>query len=185
MAESFQSPASYPGARVAAQDTNRVLRNTYWLLALSMTRIIVKPVLALAEGAERVRSGDLTVQLPITSEDELGILTGGFNSMVSTIHEKTDVCVHVITECQKYLGRDVDAHTIHCFPVDALGDLVHVLQGHPSQEILALAVRQDVSLIMISSQGKSWSRQIRVGSTAFDVVRQAESPVLVVRPGKK
>ena len=60
------------------------------LLALSMTRIIVKPVLALAEGAERVRSGDLTVRLPITSEDELGILTGGFNSMVSTIQEKTD-----------------------------------------------------------------------------------------------
>jgi len=62
---------------------------------------------------------------------------------------------------------------------------VHVLQGHPSQEILALAMKQDVSLIMMSSQGKSWSRQIRVGSTTFDVVRQAESPVLVVRPGKK
>jgi class 3 adenylate cyclase len=60
------------------------------LLALSITRIIVKPVLALADGAERVRSGDLTVQLPITSEDELGILTGGFNSMVSTLQEKTD-----------------------------------------------------------------------------------------------
>jgi len=50
----------------------------------------VRPVLALAEGAERVRSGDLTVQLPVTSEDELGILTGGFNSMVSTLQEKTD-----------------------------------------------------------------------------------------------
>ena len=60
------------------------------LLALSITRIIVRPVLALAEGAGRVRSGDLTVRLPITSEDELGILTGGFNSMVSTIQEKTD-----------------------------------------------------------------------------------------------
>ena len=62
---------------------------------------------------------------------------------------------------------------------------VHVLQGRPSQEILALARKQDVSLILMSSQGKSWSRQIRVGSTTFDVVRQAESPVLVVRPGKK
>jgi len=60
------------------------------LLALSITRIIVRPVLALAEGAEKVRSGDLTVRLPITSEDELGILTGGFNSMVSTIQERTD-----------------------------------------------------------------------------------------------
>jgi class 3 adenylate cyclase len=60
------------------------------LLALAITRTIVRPVLALADGAERVRSGDLTVRLPITSEDELGILTGGFNSMVSTLQEKTD-----------------------------------------------------------------------------------------------
>jgi class 3 adenylate cyclase len=60
------------------------------LLALSITRIIVRPVLALAQGAERVRSGDLTVRLPITSQDELGTLTGGFNSMVSSLQEKTD-----------------------------------------------------------------------------------------------
>lgn len=58
---------------------------------------------------------------------------------------------------------------------------VHVLQGHPAEEILALAKKQDASLIMMGSQGKSWSRQIRVGSTTFDVARRAERPVLVVR----
>jgi nucleotide-binding universal stress UspA family protein len=36
----------------------------------------------------------------------------------------------------------------------------------------------------MSSQGKSWSKQIRAGSTTFDVARRAECPVLVVRPGK-
>ena len=61
---------------------------------------------------------------------------------------------------------------------------VHVLQGPPSDEILSLGKKQDVSLIMMSSQGKSWRRQIRVGSTTFDVVRRSESPVLVVRPAK-
>ena len=61
---------------------------------------------------------------------------------------------------------------------------VHVLQGSPSDEILSLAKKHDVSLIMMSSQGKSWRRQIRVGSTTFDVVRRSESPVLVVRPAK-
>ena len=61
---------------------------------------------------------------------------------------------------------------------------VHVLQGTPSNEILALSKKHDVSLIMMSSQGKSWSRQIRVGSTTFDVVRRAQYPVLVVRPAK-
>ena len=61
---------------------------------------------------------------------------------------------------------------------------VHVLQGSSSDEILSLGKKQDVSLIMMSSQGKSWRRQIRVGSTTFDVVRRSECPVLVVRPAK-
>lgn len=61
---------------------------------------------------------------------------------------------------------------------------VHVLQGPPSDEILSLAKKQDISLIMMSSQGKSWRRQIRVGSTTFDVVRRSECPVLVIRPAK-
>ncbi len=61
---------------------------------------------------------------------------------------------------------------------------VHVLEGHAAQEILSLAKRQDVSLIMMGSQGKSWSRQIRVGSTTFDVARLALSPVMVIRPKK-
>jgi len=58
------------------------------------------------------------------------------------------------------------------------------LEGHPAEEILSLAKKQDVSLIMMGSQGKSWSRQVRVGSTTFDVARQAKSPVMVVRPKK-
>ncbi|MCU0638137.1 MAG: universal stress protein [Methanothrix sp.] len=59
---------------------------------------------------------------------------------------------------------------------------VHVLQGRPAEEILALAKKHGASLIMIGSQGKSWSRQLRVGSTTFEVARRAESPVIVIRP---
>lgn len=61
---------------------------------------------------------------------------------------------------------------------------MHVLEGHAADQILALAKKQEVSLIMMGSQGKSWSRQIRVGSTTFDVARRAESPVIVIRPKK-
>jgi nucleotide-binding universal stress UspA family protein len=62
---------------------------------------------------------------------------------------------------------------------------VHVLQGRPAEEILALAKKHGASLIMMGSQGKSWSRQVRVGSTTFEVVRRAESPVMVIRPPKE
>lgn len=61
---------------------------------------------------------------------------------------------------------------------------VHVLKGRPADEIVSLAQRQKASLIMMGSQGKSWSRQIRIGSTTFDVAHRALSPILVVRPKK-
>jgi len=61
---------------------------------------------------------------------------------------------------------------------------VHVLEGHPADEILKLAAKQDASLIIMCSQGKSWSKQMRVGSTTFDVARRAECPILVIRSGQ-
>jgi len=41
-------------------------------------------------------------------------------SVLDAIHSKTKSCVQVISECQKYLGRSVDAYAIDCFPLDAL-----------------------------------------------------------------
>ena len=59
---------------------------------------------------------------------------------------------------------------------------VHVLQGQPAGEVLNLAEKEKPSLILMGSQGKSWSRQIRVGSTTFEAARRANCPVMVVRP---
>ncbi|VVB70365.1 Universal stress protein [uncultured archaeon] len=61
---------------------------------------------------------------------------------------------------------------------------VHVLEGHPASEILALAKRGDASMIIMSSLGSGWLKQIRLGSTTFDVARRAEGPVMIVRPHK-
>ncbi|MDF0592829.1 universal stress protein [Methanotrichaceae archaeon M04Ac] len=60
----------------------------------------------------------------------------------------------------------------------------HVDVGNPREQITSLATTEDVSLIVISSQGKGWIKQMMVGSTTFDVVRTAERPVLIVRSKK-
>jgi PAS domain S-box-containing protein len=60
------------------------------LAALSLTRVIVRPVERLLHAAQRVGAGDLTVNVPVTSKDELGVLTGTFNKMVTDIREKVD-----------------------------------------------------------------------------------------------
>lgn len=57
----------------------------------------------------------------------------------------------------------------------------HVDVGNPRDQITSLATTEDVSLIVMSSQGKGWLKQVMVGSTTFDVVRTAERPVLIVR----
>jgi nucleotide-binding universal stress UspA family protein len=62
---------------------------------------------------------------------------------------------------------------------------VHVLEGNAANEILSLAEKQKASLIIMSSQGKGWLKQIRVGSVTFDVARSAKQPVMVVRPVKR
>jgi signal transduction histidine kinase len=41
-------------------------------------------------------------------------------SVLAAIHQKTSACVHVITECEKYLGRNVDAHAVDLYPLDPL-----------------------------------------------------------------
>ena len=62
---------------------------------------------------------------------------------------------------------------------------VHILKGRPADRILELAKKQDVSLLIFSSQGKGWIKQMRLGSTSFDVARRADRPVLVVRQERR
>lgn len=41
-------------------------------------------------------------------------------SLLEVILRKTDICVGVLRECQKYLGQNIDAEALRCFPVEAL-----------------------------------------------------------------
>lgn len=59
--------------------------------ALFMTRLILRPVNALANAAQRVAAGDLTANAEWKSEDELGMLCNTFNSMTKSIREKTEL----------------------------------------------------------------------------------------------
>lgn len=54
-------------------------------LSLLTTHSLLKPLRQLVDGMQQVGQGDLTVQLPITSNDELGDLTGRFNQMVASL----------------------------------------------------------------------------------------------------
>ncbi|MCL7412423.1 MAG: universal stress protein [ANME-2 cluster archaeon] len=57
----------------------------------------------------------------------------------------------------------------------------HIHIGNPSYEINRVAEEEDVSLIAIGTRGKGLIEEIRLGSTAENVVRNAKRPVLILR----
>lgn len=56
-----------------------------------------------------------------------------------------------------------------------------IREGHPAREILAVARRHKVGLVVISTKGRTGIRRLLLGSTAEYVVRHALCPVLAVR----
>ncbi|NJD75687.1 MAG: universal stress protein [Candidatus Methanoperedens sp.] len=57
----------------------------------------------------------------------------------------------------------------------------HVHIGNPAHEINKVAEEEEVSLIAIGTRGKGLIEEIRLGSTAENVVRYGKRPVLVLR----
>jgi signal transduction histidine kinase/DNA-binding response OmpR family regulator/HPt (histidine-containing phosphotransfer) domain-containing protein/HAMP domain-containing protein len=60
------------------------------LVALIITRALVRPLQALALASHKVAGGDLSVQVPVASKDEIGTLTGQFNEMVRDIRASAE-----------------------------------------------------------------------------------------------
>ncbi len=56
-------------------------------LALLLSRRLSQPLAVLAEGTQAVARGDFSRRAPVTSRDELGILTQSFNSMTGQLDE--------------------------------------------------------------------------------------------------
>ena len=57
------------------------------VVALLATRAIVSPLQLLARASRRLAGGDFGVQVPVTSNDEIGTLSAAFNSMVAARKE--------------------------------------------------------------------------------------------------
>jgi len=56
-----------------------------------------------------------------------------------------------------------------------------VLVGKPAEEILALAARNNIDLIVLTTKGLTGLKRVLVGSTAEHIMRHAPCPVMSVR----
>ncbi|MEO6055010.1 MAG: adenylate/guanylate cyclase domain-containing protein, partial [Chthoniobacterales bacterium] len=60
-------------------------------VAALVTRRLVHPVRSLMHGIQSVEKGDLTIELPVASTDEMGALTHSFNYFVSELRAKEEL----------------------------------------------------------------------------------------------
>jgi signal transduction histidine kinase len=103
-------------------------------------------------------------------------------SVLDAIHSKTKTCVQVISECQKYLGRQVDAYTLDCFPLDALevlSQVCPVIAARAAERRVTLRIEQPRLMDQVLA---STSELAELFSTALELLLKdaVESSVLTI-----
>jgi adenylate cyclase len=71
--------------------------------AIGLSNLLSRPIFRLVRGTRAIAEGDFNVALPVTSRDELGVLTESFNQMARSLREK-EMIKHAFT---RYVAREV------------------------------------------------------------------------------
>lgn len=74
------------------------------LTAVYLSKRLVAPISYLAAGTQKIAEGDYGTHLPVTSADELGILTDSFNNMSSKIEEAQNIAHNSQQETEHQKG---------------------------------------------------------------------------------
>lgn len=85
---SIEKQKAFEAARRIAVQTAAfcvLLISVSFLIALVLSKKLTGSLLRLVDGTRAIAAGDLNVQLDVNSGDEIGILTGSFNVMVSKV----------------------------------------------------------------------------------------------------
>jgi adenylate cyclase len=71
--------------------------------AVTLATVLSRPIFRLVEATQLIAGGNLAVQIPVTTHDELGVLTASFNRMVRSLREK-EMIKRAFT---RYVAREV------------------------------------------------------------------------------
>ncbi len=87
------------------------------ILGYFFARRLARPIETLSRGAEAVARGDLTVQVPVSTHDEIGELSRTFNHMIEGLREREDARLSEFElEKGRQIQRDFLPHQIPRLP---------------------------------------------------------------------
>ena len=90
------------------------------------TRVIVKPVYDLVEAIQNMDGADGPVEIPVSTDTELGVLTESFNQMSRSIYQAKTELEHKIKELEAAYSelKDTQARLVHSAKMASLGQMV-------------------------------------------------------------
>lgn len=69
----------------------------FLFLVLGVSHYVIRPLRTLSEGAQRIGSGDLSRDIPVVSQDEIGQLARDFNAMTESLRNR-DLSIDLLTQ---------------------------------------------------------------------------------------
>jgi signal transduction histidine kinase len=88
----------------------------------AISRLFLKPLSLIQKGTEAIKEGNFEYQIPVSSKDEIGILTENFNHMAETLQSKTE-------ELWKQLGFISRSQKEWQETFDSITDLIAVIDS--------------------------------------------------------
>jgi len=143
--------ASYEGNRLIREATIDLTASIagaatiyYWI-----TRALTLPVARLDHGMRQVAAGDLTVRLPVTSDDELGRAISGFNRMTRGLNEReylrdvfgkyvSETVASALLEDQEGKGRMADTLAVATLMFTDIEGFTGLSERMPPDEVARL-----------------------------------------------
>jgi signal transduction histidine kinase len=101
------SEASLADVGVGLAVTAGIIASSTLILTMAFSESLTAPVRDLLAATRRVRAGDLSARVPLTSDDELGVLAGSFNRMTDELMRSRERLVSAREEERRRLRRDL------------------------------------------------------------------------------
>jgi two-component system sensor histidine kinase MtrB len=111
-------------------------------LAFAASRRVLRPVRRLAQAAQRMSDGDLSVRIKPKGRDELAQLVTTFNGMAAALEDKLGELERMEARARQFAGNV--SHELRT-PLTAMTAVADILPGHPGLTGDAAAAAQLVS----------------------------------------
>lgn len=150
--------------------------------AIIAARALIKPIQAMVKGTRSIASGDLTVRLPVSSNDELGTLADSFNRMADSLQTRTQELMEANRAAIEN-AREVE-QTRTLAAVEERQRLARDLHDSAAQSLYSLTLLAEASRRNIASgEIEKVKEQItRLGEMAQQTLKEMRLLVYQLRP---